>query len=324
MEGSFSDRDATHCRFLSLGTMNEIQTFEAAEDALALAEKRVREIDDRMSVFKEESDISRLNRYAGRHAVTLHRDTWQLLALSKSICEESEGAFDITVRPLTALWAIGKNQNRIPSDIEIAKVQKSVGSRELMCDARHTRAYLKKAGQAVDLGGIAKGLAADEVKRILLENGVKSALINLGGNIVAVGKRPDEQPWNIGIQNPAAPRGEFLGMLSATDCAVVTSGSNERFFIKDGERFHHLLDPRTGRPAQSGLLSVTVICPDSVMADALSTALFVGGMQKISLLKKYDAEAIFATEQGKIFATQGLSGQFSVLIDAKGEEYHHA
>lgn len=324
MEGLFSDRDAMHCRFLSLGTMNEIQTFEAAEDALILAENRVREIDDRMSVFKEESDIACLNRYAGRHAVTVHRDTWQLLALSKSICEASEGAFDITVRPLTALWGIGKSKNRVPSDGEIANVQKLVDSRKLLCDARHPRAYLKKAGQAVDLGGIAKGFAADEVKRILLENGVKSALINLGGNIVAVGKQPDGQPWNIGIQNPAAPRGEFLGMLSAADCAVVTSGSNERFFIKDGERFHHLLDPRTGRPARSGLLSVTVICPNSVMADALSTALFVGGMQKSSLLQKYDAEAIFATEQGEIFATQGLSGQFSVLMSAKEGKWYHA
>lgn len=316
-------RNATTCRFYSLGTMNEIEIFEPSKHILALAEKRVREINDHMSVFQPESDIARLNRMAGRRAVTLSRDTWELLALSKIICKESKGVFDITVRPLTALWAIETNKNQVPDGPDVLRARKLVDSRKLVCDAKNTQAYLKKAGQAVDLGGIAKGFAADEVKRILVENGVRSAIINLGGNVVVVGKRPDGQPWNIGIQNPAAPRGEFLGMLSVSDCAVVTSGNNERFFIKNGVRFHHILDPRTGWPAQSELLSVTVVCQNSVLADALSTALYVGGMQKLPLLQQYGAEAVFATEKGELFATEGLSDQFSVLtnITVKGNDH---
>lgn len=317
MEAHQLIRNATTCRFYSLGTMNEIEIFEPSEHTLALAEKRVHEINDQMSVFQPESDIGCLNRFAGRRAVTLSRDTWELLALSKTICEESEGVFDITVRPLTALWAIETNKNQMPDDSDILRARKLVDSRKLECDSKNTRAYLKKAGQAVDLGGIAKGFAADEVKRILVENGVRSAIINLGGNIVTVGKRPDGLPWSIGIQNPAAPRGEFLGMLPVFDCAVVTSGSNERFFIKNGVRFHHILDPRTGWPAQSGLLSVTVVCQSSVLADALSTALYVGGMQKLPLLQQYGAEAVFATEKGELFATKGLSSRLSVLANHK-------
>lgn len=318
------DGNAMHCRFVSLGTLNEIQLFEKSETALACAKKRVCEMDDHMSVFKPESDIARLNAAAGHQMVTLHADSWKLLALSKTIYEESEGAFDITIRPLAALWAIGKNQNRIPSSADIEKCRKLVSGRNVICDQEYTRAFLKNPGQAVDLGGIAKGFAADEVKRILRKNGVNHALINLGGNVVTIGKRPDGEPWRIGIQNPTEPRGSFLGTLSVSDCAVVTSGSNERFFMKDGVRYHHILDPRTGWPAQSGLLSVTVVCQSSVIADALSTALFVGGVKMIPLLQKYGAEAVLATEQGELFATQGLSGKFSALTDKEAKGYCYA
>ncbi|ADU26355.1 FAD:protein FMN transferase [Ethanoligenens harbinense] len=315
MQGFSQQRDALHCRFLSLGTLNEIDLFAEAADALAMAEKRVREIDDCMSVFKPDSDIFRLNAFAGRKAVELHPETLALLALAKTIHAESRGAFDITVRPLTKLWAIEKNRETVPAEREIARARKLVDSRKLVCDAKHARAFLKRSGQAVDLGGIAKGYAADEVKRILSENGVQNALINLGGNIAAVGTRPDGSPWHIGIQNPAAARGTYIAVLSIADCSVVTSGSNERFFIRDGVRYHHILDPRTGWPVQNGLLSVTVVCRRSVIADALSTALFAGGMRYLPLLRQYDAEAVIATERGELYATPGLSGRLEIVSD---------
>lgn len=315
MQGFSPQGDALYGRFMSLGTLNEIELFGGAADVLAQAEKRVHEIDDCMSAFKPASDISRLNAFAGRKAVDLHPETLALLAMAKTIWAESRGAFDITVRPLTKLWAIGKEGETILPACEIARARKLVGSRRLVCDTKRMRAFLKKPGQAVDLGGIAKGYAADEVKRILVENGVQSALVNLGGNIAAVGARPDGSPWCVGIQNPVAPRGACLARLSVSDCSVVTSGSNERFFIRDGMRYHHILDPRTGWPAQSGFLSVTVVCKRSVVADALSTALFAGGMRQLPLLRKYGAEAVIATERGELYATRGLSGRLEILSE---------
>jgi thiamine biosynthesis lipoprotein len=174
-----------------------------------------------------------------------------------------------------------------------------------------TGVALKKTGQSLDLGGIAKGYAADEVRHILTKNGVKSAMINLGGNIVAIGRRPDGKPWQIGIQNPLQPTGIYLGVISAEDKTVVTSGCNERFFMKDGVRYHHIIDPRTGKPAQSGLLSVTAVCKNSAEADALTTALFILGQEKgLKLLKKFKAEAIFVKEDLSVFATPGLAKCF--------------
>jgi FAD:protein FMN transferase len=207
----------------------------------------------------------------------------------------------------------GKKRNFITSVREITELLPLVGYKGLRLDDETTSAELQKEGQAVDLGGIAKGYAADEVKRILMENGITSAMINLGGNIAALGCRPDGKPWRIGIQNPLSPTGEFLAVIPVEDGAVVTSGSNERFFIEDGVRYHHIIDPRTGRPARSGLLSVTVVCGNSADADALTTALFVldreGGMK---LLEITGTDAVFVSESLEITAIGGLAGKIEI------------
>lgn len=305
-------------RFEALGTCNEIRVYQcfqadtaAVEKALNDAVRRVNKIDDRMSVFKTDSDIARLNRNAGVKPVHLHPDTLKLLQTAVTFGEKSGGAFDCTIRPLIQLWGIGKKPNFIPKEQDISRTQQLVNYRDLMINPKKNTAFLKKPGQAVDLGGIAKGYAADEVKRILLEGGVSGALINLGGNIHTIGSNPDNQPWNIGIQNPTAETGDFLGIVSVIDKTIVTSGSNERFFMQNGIRYHHLLDPRTGEPAQSGLLSVTVVMKSSTKADALTTALFVLGIEKgMQLLYKIRADAIFVTESCQVYATQGIQKNF--------------
>ncbi|MFT9057418.1 MAG: FAD:protein FMN transferase [Ethanoligenens sp.] len=307
-------------RFEALGTLNELTVFDGhGGHAPEQAEARVREIDARMSVFRPESDIAWLNAAAGKTAVPVHAETLRLLADAKRFAVRSGGAFDVTVRPLVALWGVGGKEERVPVLREIRCARRLVNSRALVCDAKRGTAFLKKTGQAVDLGGIAKGYAADEVVRILRESGVQSALVNLGGNIAVLGDRSDRQPWRVGIQNPAARRGDYLGVLHLTGGSVVTSGVNERFFIQDGVRCHHLIDPRTGRPAQSGLLSVTVVCSRSTDADALSTALFILGVRGLPLLRAYAAEAVFAMENGQIFTTKGLAGRF-VLFPASAQK----
>lgn len=300
--------------FLGLGTINSIQIYGCFENHLLdEAVRRVSEIDDEMSAYNPESEIALLNREAGQNLVAVSEGTFFLLKLAKKIGKLSGGAFDITIRPLVELWGINRKPGFIPKQPEIDKARKLVNNTDLILDEAKYTAYLNKPGQAVDLGGIAKGYAADEVKHLLVEGGVKSALINLGGNIVTIGSRPGGGPWRIGVQNPASVRGEYLGTLAVTDKTVVTSGSNEQFFVKDGSRYHHILDPRTGRPAQSGLLSVTVVGVSSEAADALTTAVLVLGIEKgMALLKAQSVEAVFATEDGNIYLTEGLVGQFTI------------
>jgi len=302
------------CQFEALGTLNTITVYGRADDALLdCAVNRVLEIDSKMSAFKASSDISRLNRSAGRESVKLSPETISLLCLAKTFGTLSGGAFDVTVRPLAELWGIGKKHNFIPTRNERDEAAKLVCDQDLVINREDSTAYLKRPKQAVDLGGIAKGYAADEVKRILIEGGVASALVNLGGNIVAIGTHPDGKPWRIGVQNPAAATGEYLGVLSVADKTVVTPGSNEQFFMKDGVRHHHILDPRTGAPARSGLLSVTAICDRSARADALTTAVFVLGMEQgMKLLQKCNTGAVFVMEDLQVFATEGLLTDFSM------------
>jgi Membrane-associated lipoprotein involved in thiamine biosynthesis len=275
--------------------------------------QRVFDIENKMSAFKADSDIGRLNRNAGQKDVVLSSETIQLLMTAQELSNRLEGAFDITVRPLVELWGIGKKKNYIPEKAEIHEKSKLVNGKDLILDEKTNSAFLKQIGQCVDLGGIAKGYAADEVKRILVEGGVTSAMINLGGNVITIGLRPDNIPWQVGIQNPLAPTGTYVVKLGINNQTIVTSGSNQRFFIKDGIRYHHILDPRTGMPAQSGLLSVTVVGECSMVLDALTTALFIMGLEKgLELIKKFQAEAIFLTEDCKIFATEGLMNKLKV------------
>lgn len=300
-------------RFHAMGSLHEIALFGGGDlPLLDAAQKRVSELDAELSAFRPESDIARLNSLSGIHRAELGEDAYRLLTFSHILSSRSEGAFDVTIRPLAELWGIGKKVNFVPAKRDISRARRLTGYKNLLLFPFGRAAYLKRAGQEIDLGGIAKGFAADAVRKLVAETGVPSALINIGGNVVTVGPRPDGEPWRIGIQNPDAPAGEYLGVVEAEDRAVVTSGVGDRFFIKDGVRYHSVFDPRTGCPAQSGLLSVTVVAENSMEADALSTALFVLGLEDgLSLLNDFEAEAIFVREDHSVFATKGLRGHFT-------------
>lgn len=305
--------------FIAMGTVNALTVFckdtcahfDQAEGALKKAAAKVNELEDRLSVFKEGSDISRVNRSAGIRPQKVCRETFELLLRAKNFSALSGGAFDITTRPLSNLWNFGKKDCQTAEQKEVKKAMRLVNYRDLILDESNLTAFLHRTEQSVDLGGIAKGYAADEVKRILRECGIKSALINLGGNIVTLGTRPDGEDWHIGIQNPLAERGQFIGTIPVREGTVVTSGSNERFYMKNGIRYHHILDPRTGCPVQNGLLSVTVLCENSADADALTTALFVLGPEKSDpLLRATGAQAAFITEKLDLFMTGDMMRQF--------------
>lgn len=309
-------KEVTHKKyektFLALGTINTITAFGTnGEEAINTAYKRVVEIDNRMSAFKENSDIMKINNSAGIKEQRINDDTFKVLKRALEFSKMSKGAFDVTIRPLTALWKIGIKENFVPNENEINKKLKLVNYEDLILNNKEKSAYLKNKGQAVDLGGIAKGYAADEVKRILLQYEIENALINLGGNILTIGYNLSGAPWQIGIQNPFDARGQYVGTVTVTNKTIVTSGSNEQFFIKDGVRYHHIINPHTGYQSTNGLLSVTVLCESSIDADAVTTAIFVQNIdESIALLKNIGAEAIFIMENKNIFITEGLRANF--------------
>lgn len=301
-------RQETEKTFFALGTVNCVKIYEGGSRfTVNKAVSRVCEIEKRMSAFRKESDISQLREKAGSGFLTVHPDTFELIRRAVDFSYRSKGVFDITIGPLTELWGIGRKGNHVPDDAEIEKAKALVNFQDVLLNKRKQGVVLRKPGQSLDLGSIAKGYAAEEVKRILLEDGVKSAMINLGGNVVVVGRKPGGEPWHIGIQNPLASTGNFVGILSAADQTIVTSGVNERFFIKNGVRYHHILDPCTGAPAQSDLLSVTAVCGNSVDADAITTVLFILGEQNSrDFLKDVGGEAIFIYRDLSVTVTEGL------------------
>lgn len=289
--------------FLSLGTFNTIQVYgKNAKDVLLLAKKRVEEIDDEMSIFKDTSEISLINKEAGNKPVSLTNDLLSLLHLAIEVNTASNGAFNILIKPLSSLWHFSHGESSIPRQDDINKAKNLIDPKAFLLN--NDQAFLLKKGMGIDLGGIAKGYAADEVKRILKENGLKDALINLGGNILAMGSFESNKPWKIGIRNPFSLNNDYFTIISTHEEAIVTSGVDEQFFIKDGIKYHHIIDPRSGYPAQSNLASVTIIGANAALADALATASFIMGIEESKpLILKNNMKAIFVKANGDVYST---------------------
>ena len=281
--------------------------------------KRIEEIESRMSINEskyQSTEILELNRQAGRQAVEISADTLAVLQQAINIGHLSDGAFDASIEPLISLWDITGQNPGVPSATPIAEAARHVDLSLMQID--ENRAFLPMEGMGVDLGGVAKGYAAGEAARLLEEAGFCCAILNFGGDIVTIGEKPDGSDWRIGIQHPAMSRGNLLGAVQIRgSMSVVTSGTYERGFEQDGIRYHHLLDPKTGFPAQNGLTSVTVVAADPTQADALATAAFVLGPKRgMDLLTSLpNTEGIFVRADGIIEVSQGLQDRFSLLSD---------
>ncbi|NBF39721.1 MAG: FAD:protein FMN transferase, partial [Spirochaetes bacterium] len=206
----------------------------------------------------------------------------------------------------------------VPSEEEIAERLEKVDYRKVRLDAEEQTIYLPEEGMGLDVGGIAKGYAAEEVARILREEGIEHALLDFGGNILAIGVKPDGSKWKIGIQNPRQNRGEFLGIVEDEAMTVVTSGDYERYFEADGVRYHHIINSETGHPARTGLSSVTIVAGDSTEADTLSTAVYVMGVERgAELIESLDGiEAAFVTKERSVYMTSGMAESFEVTHES--------
>jgi len=299
-----------------LGTICTIKVYDGNKDeAITKAFSRIKNIEDKMSVNKEGTELDAVGDASGKNPVKVSDDTFYVLKKGKYYSEQAEGAFDITVGPLVKLWGIGTDKARVPSKEEINTKKALINYKDLVLDEKDKTAFLKKAGMSLDLGGIAKGYAADEAARILKENGVQHAIVNLGGNILAINNNPDGNPWNVGVQNPFEPRGDSLGTLGVTNKTVVTSGIYERYLEQNGKKYHHILNPFTGYPMDNTLASVTIITDTSIDADAMTKNIFYKGIDKgleyVKTLK--GVEAIFVTKDKEVYITDGLKDNFKIL-----------
>jgi len=289
--------------FIMLGTVCRITIYDKpTEEAFSAAFSRIREIEQKMSLHSETSEIAKINAASGKEAVQVSEETFRVIENALEISHLSEGAFDITIGPLVKAWGIGSEHARKPSDEELASLLPLIGYDMVELDRETRTVFLTKAGMALDLGGIAKGYAADEAARVLRSFGVERAIINLGGNVLTLGKKQDGTLWRIGIQDPESSRGEYAMIVQLDDTSLVTSGPYERYLLLDGEFYHHILDSKTGYSIDSDFTSVSIITKNSMLADALSTSVYALGLEKgMELLNELDGvEGLFFTEAKQV------------------------
>lgn len=317
----------------SMNTVVEYKLYgensEKAEQALL---DMFREFESRVSNFLPESDISRLNSAAGEQAVELSQTAFDVLVRAISLCAVSDGAFDITLSPLERLWNItsdgdiGAEGVSVPTRDEVEALLANVDYRSVLLDPGKRTAKLAKQGQAVDLGGMAKGYAADLARQTLVDNGVSSGYVSIGGNLMIIGKSPGsglfgygDRLYKFSLRDPRGGVNDAVATIELTDTTMATSGDYERYFIgEDGVRYHHILDPMTGYPANAGLMSASVISPDGAYADYMSTNLFVRGREyALNNINSLDCGIILIDTDKRIYVSKSLEDAVRPL-DGKG------
>ncbi len=276
--------------------------------------ERIKEIEDKMSANMDESEIGQINMNAGKTYVEVSDETDEVIKKAIHYARLTDGAFDPAIGKLVKLWNIGTESERVPSEGEIQDALQFVDYRKIELQNKN-KVKLSDAEMRIDLGGIAKGYAADKVTEIMRAKGIKHAIINLGGNVVTIGKKTDGTSWKVGIQDPFEPTGTHMGVIQVHDQTVVTSGNYERYFIVDNKRYHHIIDPKSGYPAENGIISATIVTSSSTDADGLSTSVYVLGPDRgMELIENLEGvECIIITEDKKVLMSSGLAGRFEII-----------
>lgn len=298
-----------------LFAMDTIMSITAygSEQAVTDACDRIYELEKKLSAVNENSEIYSVNNSGGR-ACAVSDETAEIIESALSYSERTGGSIDISVYPLVREWGFTAGAYKVPSDEIINELKNYVDYRNISVSGNEIT--LPENGM-IDLGAVAKGYASDAVKAVLLERGVTSAIINLGGNVMAVGSKPDGSSWTVAVADPYAPD-DYICTISAVDTAVITSGNYQRYFIADdGTRCCHIIDPKTGKPADSGIVSATIIGGSGIMCDALSTAVFVMGADEAEKLwcASEDFEMIIITDSGEMLITDGIYESVNVRGD---------
>jgi thiamine biosynthesis lipoprotein len=294
-------------------------TLWTADDpgAMAASEAVFAEFDrlDRlMSVWKEGSDVQRLNMAAGDRPVQVSAETLEVLTIARQVSEWTGGKFDVTFGALSGLWKFDQDQDDgIPARAAVAARLPDVDYASLEIDAARRTAFLLRRGMRAHLGGIGKGYAIDRAAAILRGRGFNDFMIQSGGDLFVSGRRGD-RPWRVGIRDPRGPADRSFAALDLTNGTFSTSGDYERFFLRDGRRYHHILDPDLGEPAR-GCRSVTIVAGTAVMADGLSTGVFVLGPEKgMALIERLpDVEGVIVTADNRVLVSSGLTGKLVTI-----------
>ena len=283
---------------------------ENAQEAVEAGIAEIQRLDDLLSTGKDTSEVAQINANGGG---VLSEDTDYLVKRALDIYQSTNGAFDISIYPVMQLWGFTTGNFAVPSESDLAAKLALVDAGKIILSEENGQTSISlPEGMEIDLGGIAKGYTSGRVMDVMKSYGIKSAVINLGGNAHVLGNKTDGSQWKVGIQDPEDENG-YLGGVSVTDKAIITSGGYERYFVdKDtGVKYHHIIDPKTGYSANNGLISVTIVSADSTLADGLSTSLFVLGTEDaITYCEEHCAEdgfdAIMEDEDGKLYITDGI------------------
>lgn len=294
----------------AMDTYMEITAYgRNCDKAVEAAAEEIERLDALLSTGSDTSEVTKINQ---DKSGTLSADTSYLIQRSVEIYESTNGAFDITVYPVMEAWGFAGEEFHVPSEDSLNSLLDYVDSSKLVYDKDTNQVKLPE-NVKIDFGGIAKGYTSARVAQIMEEYGIKSAKLNLGGNVQTVGSKTDGSAWRIAIKSPDETL-PYLGVISVVDKAVITSGGYERYFEENGEIYHHIIDPKTGKPSQNGLLSVTIVCEDGTLADGLSTALYVLGKDEaIAYWRAHSEqfEAVLYDDKGMLYVTEGLKDSFT-------------
>lgn len=300
-----------------LYAMDTVMTLTAygpnAQTALTAAENEITRLDTLFSISSENGDIYRVNQYGEGD---LSEDSLTLLSSALNYYNETDGIFDCTIEPVMEAWGFTTQNYRVPEQTELDDLLSRVDASCISLSGNHVTL---PENVRLDLGGIAKGFTSARVMNVFAENGVTSGIISLGGNVQTLGKKPDGSLWRVGVQDPVN-QDDMFAIVEVADEAVITSGAYQRYFEQDGIHYHHIIDPRTGYPADNGLISVTIISPDGTLADALSTSLFIMGPEKAVAFwqnHRNQFDAILMTNDGDILVTSGLADRCQITGKGK-------
>lgn len=293
-----------------LFAMDTFMSFTAygknCEKAVDAAIDEVERLDALLSTGKETSEVSRINAAGGGE---VSEDTAVILQEAMEVYQRTEGLFDVSIYPLMELWGFPSQEYHVPTREELLEVLSLVDASKIAFDGTYIKLL---EGQRIDFGGIAKGYTSARVMDIFQECGIHSGMVTLGGNVQVLNKKLDGSKWQVAIRDPEH-EGKILGVLGVENQAVITSGGYERYFEEDGNTYIHILNPRTGYPADKDLISVTVISEDGMLADALSTSLYLMGREEaVSYWERYgeEFEMVLVTEKGEILVTEGICEEF--------------
>lgn len=298
-----------------MGTYVQVKIYnEGKKDVLKKAFDRIGELDRKITVNEQGSEVDEINEQAGIKPVKVSDDVYNLIKAAVHYSEDSGGGFDLAIGPITQLWHIGFDDARKPEQSEIDQELKKVNYKKVKLNDKEKTVYLEEKGMSLDLGAIAKGYITDEVVKVLKDNGVTSAIVDLGGNVYVLGDNPksDSGKWKVGIQDPNESRNTVVGTVQEKNKSLVTSGIYERYLKVGDEVYHHLFNSKTGYPFDNDIAGVTIVSDTSIAGDALSTAVFSKGVKDgMSYVDSLDGvDAVFITKEDDIYISKGLKDNF--------------